>query len=369
MSDIDVMTHSTAASERANSPDIGRTIASNADVTGDCDGDSKDEGQQGDQVMGIEKDEIRFGNPVEPFFFLSNSFPAPIALDGIEFPNAEAIFQTSKFEDAPDIQRNLIKTESLADHIAKAQIWAEEVSNTWASHRMQVMKEVLLLKFTQHRQLRERLLQTGTAELIYELKTDYYWATGHDDSGSNHLGRLLTTLRRVFEVKEGQDSPLSSIALTATQHSRTTNSALIWAAGSIASERWYPSSGAVLQTIRAEPSIATAAALEPFFLHGLAHGPEPWTLAAIVEEHEGVKTAIDLTPWAKKTDNSGDSSDALDTCFHKTYKGKEGVLYRAVHFKLRPNDDDYDLDLSGSTAAGAPLNSRQYHISVRTTKT
>ena len=57
------------------------------------------------------------------------------------------------------------------------------------------MQEALHAKFTQHEDLRIKLLETGDAELVEHTKNDVYWADGGDGSGQNKLGKFLMTLR------------------------------------------------------------------------------------------------------------------------------------------------------------------------------
>ena len=54
-----------------------------------------------------------------------------------------------------------------------------------------LMFETLMLKFTQHEDLKLQLLETGGAELIEHTANDSYWADGGDGSGKNVLGKLL----------------------------------------------------------------------------------------------------------------------------------------------------------------------------------
>ena len=53
------------------------------------------------------------------------------------------------------------------------------------------MYDTLILKFTQHKDLKEQLLATGDATLIEDTEIDSVWANGGDGSGMNMLGVLL----------------------------------------------------------------------------------------------------------------------------------------------------------------------------------
>ena len=52
------------------------------------------------------------------------------------------------------------------------------------------MYQALVAKFTQHEDLKERLLDTGKAYLVEHTKNDAYWGDGLG-GGVNKLGQLL----------------------------------------------------------------------------------------------------------------------------------------------------------------------------------
>jgi len=57
------------------------------------------------------------------------------------------------------------------------------------------MREAVRAKFTQHAELREKLVATGEAKIVEHTEKDAYWADGGDGSGKNMLGRILMELR------------------------------------------------------------------------------------------------------------------------------------------------------------------------------
>ncbi len=65
----------------------------------------------------------------------------------------------------------------------------------WEEIRLTVMEDVQLAKFTQYPELREKLLATGDAELIYNNDCgDSYWGL-FEGSGENNLGKILMKVR------------------------------------------------------------------------------------------------------------------------------------------------------------------------------
>lgn len=57
------------------------------------------------------------------------------------------------------------------------------------------MEEALYQKFIQHERLRELLLETGDAELIYTDPNDAFWGDGPMGQGVNALGQALCRVR------------------------------------------------------------------------------------------------------------------------------------------------------------------------------
>lgn len=57
------------------------------------------------------------------------------------------------------------------------------------------MEDVLYLKFIQHSDLRNLLLGTGFADLIYAEVADEFWGEGLEGQGANQLGRALMRVR------------------------------------------------------------------------------------------------------------------------------------------------------------------------------
>ncbi len=73
----------------------------------------------------------------------------------------------------------------------------------WESAKVNVMRESVMAKFTQHKALRELLLATGDAKIIEHTANDDYWGDGGNGKGKNMLGRILMDVRAKF--REEQD--------------------------------------------------------------------------------------------------------------------------------------------------------------------
>ena len=57
------------------------------------------------------------------------------------------------------------------------------------------MDDVQCTKFRQHPDLRNQLLSTGTADLIFADRSDPFWGDGPLGHGSNELGKSLVRVR------------------------------------------------------------------------------------------------------------------------------------------------------------------------------
>jgi predicted NAD-dependent protein-ADP-ribosyltransferase YbiA (DUF1768 family) len=70
------------------------------------------------------------------------------------------------------------------------------------------MEEVLYLKFKQHQDLRNLLMNTGVAQIIYTGANDGYWGEGLLGQGANELGKALVRVRERLRA-EGYSQTIS----------------------------------------------------------------------------------------------------------------------------------------------------------------
>lgn len=69
----------------------------------------------------------------------------------------------------------------------------------WDQVKAGFMKECLIAKFLQHKDLRDQLIATGEEELIEDSPIDWYWGCGSDGTGTNMLGKLLMEVRELLK--------------------------------------------------------------------------------------------------------------------------------------------------------------------------
>ncbi|WP_413699261.1 NADAR family protein [Psychromonas sp. KJ10-10] len=108
--------------------------------------------------------------------------------------NYGALLSGKKF-DVHEIQQEIRLTLSpvAAKEIALNNLDAQ-VKN-WHDIKCDVMTEALKAKFSQHIELKELLIATGTKTIVEYSPNDTYWGDPGDGSGLNKLGHMLMKLR------------------------------------------------------------------------------------------------------------------------------------------------------------------------------
>lgn len=146
---------------------------------------------------------IRFYSTSGEHGYLSNFARFPIALEGKRWPTSEHYFQAQKFLKAE--YREQIRsapTPARAAELGRSR--KLPLRRDWESVKVDAMRVAVLAKFTQHADLRDRLLATGDARLVEHTENDAYWGDGGDGSGKNMLGRLLMEVREQLRSAPGR---------------------------------------------------------------------------------------------------------------------------------------------------------------------
>ncbi len=125
------------------------------------------------------------------FNFLSNFYDASVDFEGLTYRNSEAAYQAAKTLDLKD----RVRFTQMSPQDAKKAGRTVVLRPDWEQVKVDVMRAVLLSKFTKHKKLMERLKGTGDAYLE-ETNTwgDKIWGVC-DGEGQNLLGKLLMELR------------------------------------------------------------------------------------------------------------------------------------------------------------------------------
>jgi ribA/ribD-fused uncharacterized protein len=137
---------------------------------------------------------IRFYRSGDKHGCFSNFSRHPVVMKGKVWPTSEHYFQAQKF--AGTEHEEAIRTASGPGDAARmGRDRRRPLRPDWEQVKDDIMREVVLAKFTQHEDLKRILLETGDAELVEHTANDAYWADGGDGSGRNMLGKILMEVR------------------------------------------------------------------------------------------------------------------------------------------------------------------------------
>lgn len=128
--------------------------------------------------------------------YCSNFYRSPIEVDGKTYPTVEHFFQASKafIPEEHEMIRNLPTPKE-----AKFAGRHVTLRGAWEEIKVSIMLEGLRAKFTQHPDLREKLLSTGDARLHEDSPWDKYWGYV-GGKGLDMLGKLLMQVREELRV-------------------------------------------------------------------------------------------------------------------------------------------------------------------------
>ncbi|KAK0519896.1 hypothetical protein OC842_007284 [Tilletia horrida] len=143
---------------------------------------------------------IEFFAPSQPYYWLSNAAAYEVVLDGIKYPTAEHCFQSLKFlPHRPEVARKVRKASTPSEAVRTARKHTADVQRGWRRDGLNLvaMRRVMLLKFSQHSDLRKALLSTGEAQLVNAAPTDVFWGNG-GGRGRNEFGKALVGVREAL---------------------------------------------------------------------------------------------------------------------------------------------------------------------------
>ena len=130
--------------------------------------------------------------------FLSNFYHAPMIINDVVYPTVEHFFQSKK----AGINKEYWLREILLDNnpsYAKSVGRCIPLRSDWEKIKNDVMYKGLQYKFSQHHNLKRKLIETGDAELVEGNNwNDTYWGVCKG-IGKNQLGKLLMKLRSLIK--------------------------------------------------------------------------------------------------------------------------------------------------------------------------
>jgi len=133
---------------------------------------------------------------IDSFFgeyrFLSNFYFSPFVYQEVKYNTVEHAYQAAKTLDP--IEKHAILNALTPGRVKRI---ARDVTlrSDWEEIKLSVMERFVREKFTQNKDLLDRLIATGNEELV-EGNTwkDTYWGICNG-VGENHLGKILMELR------------------------------------------------------------------------------------------------------------------------------------------------------------------------------
>ena len=144
-------------------------------------------------------DVIHFYSTKDEYGCFSNFSPHPVEIKGKVWPTSEHYFQAQKFAGHPDEEEvRRAASPMIAARMGRSR--KRPFRRDCEGVKLQIMREVVRAKFTQHTELTAVLLGTGDAVLVEHTTNDSYWADGGDGSGQNWLGRILMEVREELRV-------------------------------------------------------------------------------------------------------------------------------------------------------------------------
>lgn len=149
----------------------------------------------------------------QDFYVLSNFSAFNLKFNGLTFPTSEHAYHYEKFayERAGESTNDAFQRRNLAMSIKEApsaheafklaERWKGYRRADWDAVKVDIMREILRAKASQHEYVRCKLLATGDRELIEDSWRDDYWGWGPNRDGQNMLGKLWMEVRA--ELKAG----------------------------------------------------------------------------------------------------------------------------------------------------------------------
>lgn len=119
-------------------------------------------------------------------------------MGGKKYSTVEHYFQSQKFVGLPE-EHEVMQAATPGQAFKLAKKHKGKRPANWNDYKDDVMYTGLQHKFDTHKDLREKLLATGSSELVEHTHNDDYWADGGDGSGRNRLGQLLMRLRQALK--------------------------------------------------------------------------------------------------------------------------------------------------------------------------
>ncbi len=147
---------------------------------------------------------ISFSKVALSYGWLGNMSPYPIIYEGKEWRTVEALFQSLRFTDENIIEAIRNEKSPMGAKMKAKSFMPSYSISPLSQQDIENMKLCLQLKFTQHSDLRNKLLKTGEHTIIEDIgyrrgaRHEFWGAYKNEKNewvGNNLMGKLLMELR------------------------------------------------------------------------------------------------------------------------------------------------------------------------------
>lgn len=136
--------------------------------------------------------EINFYSTKGEYGFLSNFYQSTFFIHEADYPTIEHYYQSKKSIDFPlEFWISCAPTAYAAMKAGRECLRTKQFDPDWDTKKVNVMLTGLRAKFTQNKELADKLLATGDAILHEDSPTDMFWGK----KGQDMLGKLLMQIR------------------------------------------------------------------------------------------------------------------------------------------------------------------------------
>lgn len=140
----------------------------------------------------------------QDYYVLSNFSSFKVRWRGTDFDTSEHAYHWAKFTDWDGNGLNPHATEAARDiRAARSAHEAFKIAERnkinrhpdWDHMKLDIMRDILRAKVTQHEYVQRKLLETGERQLIENSHRDPWWGWGPNRDGLNMLGKLWMEIR------------------------------------------------------------------------------------------------------------------------------------------------------------------------------
>ncbi len=115
-------------------------------------------------------------------------------LDGAEWPSVEHYYQAMKFEDA-GYREQIRHAEHPKQAVKLGHAKFKKRRKDWKKNSVTYMIRGTYTKCRTHREVADKLLESGEIKISNLTMYDYFWGSGRDMRGKNNYGKVLMAVR------------------------------------------------------------------------------------------------------------------------------------------------------------------------------